>query len=127
MNAKSASIALQATMFTAIGVLHFTNAPVFLAVMPPWLPYQLELVWLSGIFEIAGGLGLLLPKIRRITGICLIMLLIAVFPVNLHMALNSSDFPSIPSLVLWLRLPIQGMLIWWVNWSTSAGKAGKKD
>lgn len=108
------SLWLLAALFATVGVLHFTNPAVFLQVMPPWLPMPLPLVFLSGFFEIAGALGILFPAIRKVSGWGLIALLVAVFPANIHMAVNSQNFPSIPVPVLWLRLPLQGLLVYWV-------------
>ena len=82
--------------------------------MPDYLSYHLELVYISGAFEIAGGLGLLIPKTRIYAGYGLIALLIAVFPANINMALNSAQFQNIPTYLLWLRLPVQFVLIAWV-------------
>ena len=86
--------------------------------MPAWLDYKLTLVYVSGVFEILGGLAVLIPKTRKLAGIGLIALLIAVFPANINMALNSQNFPNIPNTLLWLRLPLQFVLIGWVWWTT---------
>lgn len=100
-----------AVNFVAIGVLHFTHADLFVAIMPPALPWHLELVWLSGVFEILGGVGLLVPFSRRFAGWGLLALLVAVFPANIHMAVNEVYLPvdwlnQTPA-GLWLRLPFQ--------------------
>lgn len=97
--------------FIAIGVTHFTHSELFVAIMPHYLPLHLELVWLSGVFEIAGGVGLLFPTLRRVAGWGLLALLVAVFPANLHMALNEVYLPVdwLPQsrIGLWIRLPFQ--------------------
>ncbi len=101
----------------AAGVNHFINPPPYLGMMPAELPesWHLPLVYLSGVFEILGGLGLILPATRRFAAWGLIALLIAVFPANLNMALN--DLPlgkdPIPTWALWARLPLQLVLIGW--------------
>ena len=89
------------------GVSHFTNTEFFVAIMPPYLPAHLELVYLSGVFEVLGGLGILVPKTRRLAGFGLIALLVAVYPANIHMALNPEQFvPEGGSAVgLYVRLP----------------------
>lgn len=99
------------------GVNHFINPPPYLGMMPAELPvsWHLPLVYLSGVFEILGGLGLILPATRRFAAWGLIALFVAVFPANLNMALN--DLPlgkdPIPTWVLWARLPLQlGFIAW---------------
>jgi uncharacterized membrane protein len=85
------------------------------AIVPAYLPAHRLLVQISGAAEIAGGAGVLLPPTRRAAGWGLIALLIAVFPANLNMALESDRFARIaPAWGLWLRLPLQAVLIWWV-------------
>lgn len=86
--------------------------------MPPYLPWHLELVYLSGLLEILLGAMLLIPRYTTLSAWGLIALLIAVFPANIHMALNSDQYPSMSPLVLWLRLPLQGVLIAWAYWFT---------
>ncbi len=106
--------------FTAAGVLHFTRPELYLAIMPPYLPAPLELVYISGVAEIAGGVGVAFPALRRVAGYGLVALLIAVFPANLHMAVNGISFPGTEAspLLLWLRLPLQALLIAWTLWVT---------
>ena len=88
VNVQQVLRVLCASFFVVVGVLHFTNANTFLAIMPPALPYPLFLVYVSGVFEIVGGIGLLVPFLRRSAGWGLIALLVAVFPANIHMAIN---------------------------------------
>jgi uncharacterized membrane protein len=87
--------------------------------MPPYLPWHNPLVALSGAAEVLLGALALVPQWRRGTGWGLIVLLIAVFPANLHMALHTDRFPRIPAWLLWLRLPFQGVLIAWARWCTT--------
>ena len=102
---------LCAPSFIFVGVLHFTHAHLFVEIMPPYLPLHLELVWLSGVFEILGGIGLLVPQTRRFSAWGLLALLVAVFPANIHMAVNqvSVGSPMIEAypILLWIRLPFQ--------------------
>lgn len=97
------------------GVNHFVNPPPYLAMMPDELPAHLALVYLSGVAEILGGLGLFLPATRRLAAWGLIALLIAVFPANLNMALNHLPLgtTAVPAWALWARLPLQLVLIAW--------------
>lgn len=100
--------------FVAAGVAHFTHTAFFVAIVPPYLPWHHFLVYLSGVLEVALGLGLLIPRFTRLAAWGLIALLIAVFPANLHMALHPELFPDMEPIALWLRLPLQGVLIGWV-------------
>ncbi len=105
--------ALCAVFFVAAGLGHFIVPAFYLAMMPPWLPAPLFLVQLSGVAEIAGGLGLLIPRLRRAAGIGLVLLLIAVFPANIQM-LQNARAAGTPELALWIRLPFQILFIGWV-------------
>ncbi len=88
--------------------------------MPPFIPWHLFAVRLSGSLEIAGGLGLLFPTTRRLAAWALIALLVAVFPANIYMATNPTmaGATSIPSAWLWARLPVQPLLMFWLYWCT---------
>jgi len=107
-----------AAAFTAAGVNHFINPEFYKAIMPSYLPAHSELVAASGIFEILGGLGVLIPRTRSLAGWGLIALLVAVFPANLHMALNPELFPDVAPAGLYGRLPIQFAFIAWSYWAT---------
>jgi uncharacterized membrane protein len=107
-----------ALAFIAAGLNHFYQPRLYRAIMPPYLPWHGQLVALSGYAEIILGALALLPRWRRLAGWGLIALLVAVFPANLHMALSSARYPAIPAPLLWLRLPIQPLLIALVAWCT---------
>ncbi len=109
---------LLAVFFVAAGILHYTKTSFYLQAMPPYLPRPRELVWVSGVFEILGGIGVLVPATQRFSGYGLIALLIAVFPANIQMAADSAHNPNAvaSSLLLWLRLPLQFALVYWVWW-----------
>ncbi len=109
---------LLGVLFVAAGANHFANPGFYLRIMPPYLPWHYELVLISGAFEILGGVGLLIPRFTVPAAWGLIALLVAVFPANLHMALNTDKYPNIPPAVLWARLPLQGVLIAWAYWFT---------
>jgi len=108
--------ALTVVMVVA-GANHFINPPPYLGMMPVELPVSthLPLVYISGVFEILGGLGLIPPATRRLAAYGLIALFLAVFPANINMALN--DLPlgdaRVPSWALWARLPLQAGFILW--------------
>ena len=106
--------------FIVAGTLHFVIPAPYRGIMPPWLPAHGVLVAISGAAEIAGGIGLLHPGTRRAAGIGLILLLVAVFPANVQMLLlyRARGVPWWGELLLWIRLPLQLLLIWGV-WRVS--------
>jgi uncharacterized membrane protein len=114
--------------FIAAGVMHFLVPKYYQAIVPFYLPAHPTLVVVSGVAEIAGGLGLLLPPLRSAAGIGLIGLLIAVFPANVEMLriFRERGVGGWTEAVLWLRLPLQALLIWWawlLSRPTAAGRA----
>lgn len=111
------SIVLIAALFIAAGVNHFVSPDVYLKIMPAYLPWPLALVYVSGFFEVVGGIGVAVPRLRRAAGWGLIALLVAVFPANVDMVLHADRFPEIPFWALVARLPLQGLLIAWVWWA----------
>jgi uncharacterized membrane protein len=116
--------------FIVGGVLHFTHTRVYQRIMPPYLPLHREAVLVSGAAEIAGGVGILVPAARPYARWWLIALLVAVFPANLHMALEPEEFEDIPSWALWLRLPFQlvfGWAVWRATDSSESAPARKVD
>ncbi len=102
-----------ALIFIVAGTLHFILTPVYLRIMPAYLPSPHLLIQISGICEILGGAGLLLPATQRFAAWGLIALLVVVMPANIQMALDHAKWSSIPEWVLWARLPMQLPLIWW--------------
>ncbi len=104
--------------FVLAGINHFVSADFYLKMMPPALPEHLFLVYLSGIFQIALGILLLIPKYTRLAAWGLIALLLAVFPANVYMAMNAEIFPEFSRTALYLRLPLQIVLIAWAFWFT---------
>jgi uncharacterized membrane protein len=98
------------------GILHFVRPDAYAAIVPDWLPVPVMLVYISGVFEILGGLGLILPATRRLAAWGLIALFVAVFPANIHMAVHAISplgGEPLPGWALWGRLPLQLVLIWW--------------
>ncbi|MDE0882554.1 MAG: hypothetical protein OSB21_08175 [Myxococcota bacterium] len=105
--------------FVAVGVAHFVDPAPFLMIVPPFLPWPLALVLISGFFEIAGGLGLFLKATRRFAAWGLVALLIAVFPANIYMAVSEVyiEGMSRQPWLLWARLPLQFLLAYGLLWS----------
>ena len=104
--------------FILAGANHFFNAAFYLRMMPPILPAPLFLIYLSGVFEIALGILLLIPRFSRLAAWSLIALLIAVFPANIYMALNPQIFSEFSPAAQNIRLPIQFILIGLAYWFT---------
>jgi uncharacterized membrane protein len=116
---RAAGVGALAIMFLFTSTAHFTSMKYDLAaMMPDPLPDGLWVIYLTGVFEIAGAIGLLIPRTRRLAGICLVLLLVAVFPANVNAALNGIPLGGEPPTPLWLRAPEQllfiGML-WWTS------------
>lgn len=126
-NAKRAVRMLVAVSMVIVGVVHFASPAGFVRIVPSFLPAPLLLVYISGVAEIAGGIGILSRRFHRLAAFGLIALFIAVFPANINMAANDIQ-PSgshMPAAALWLRLPFQGLFIaiaWWLSRSPVAGR-----
>tara|TARA_B100000029_G_scaffold435953_1_gene450303 strand:- start:1489 stop:1944 length:456 start_codon:yes stop_codon:yes gene_type:complete len=107
--------------FAWVGITHFTNPDPFVLIMPPFLPWHLALVYISGFFEIAGGLGLLYKPTRRMAGWGLLALLVAVYPANIHMLVNEVYLEGMPKekWLLWARMPFQFVFALGVLWSAN--------
>lgn len=104
--------------FIVAGIAHFMSPERYEAIMPPSLPWPAALVALSGAAEILLGALVLLPQARVPARWGLIALLLVVFPANIHMAQHAASYAPIPRWALWLRLPLQGLLVAWVWWAT---------
>lgn len=109
---------LLGAFFIAAGMNHFWHAAFYVSMMPPYLPFHLQLVYLSGLAETGLGALLLLPRWQRVAAWGVIALCIAVFPANVNMALHPELFPQFSAQGLWLRLPLQALAIFWAWWYT---------
>jgi uncharacterized membrane protein len=107
-----------AAFYMIAGANHFINPKSYLNIMLPYLPLHLFLVLLSGFFETALGILILVPKYTSFAAWGLIILLILIFPANIHMAINSELYRNIDPVILWLRLPLQLILIVWAYYYT---------
>lgn len=114
---KSISAYLMGLLYLAAGVNHFLNADFYLKMMPHPFPYPMYAVYISGIAEILLGAGVLFNSSRKWSCYGIIALLIAIFPANINMALHPQSW-DIPLWVLYARLPLQLVLIWWA-WQVS--------
>ena len=99
--------------FIYFGIDHFINPEFYLSIMPPAFPLHAEAVYISGFFEILGGISVLIAPLRKIAGWGLIALLICVYPANIYMAITPEAFPEISIGLLYFRLPLQFLFIYW--------------
>jgi uncharacterized membrane protein len=109
---------LMAFFFVAAGLNHFFNPEFYIKIMPPYLPWPVFLQYLAGALEIVLGAMLLIRYFTKIAAWGLIGLLIAVFPANIHMALNPHLYPVLAPIAYWIRLPFQFLFIAWAWWLT---------
>lgn len=119
MRARRTSRLVLAVLFLVGGALHFVIPAAYARIVPPYLPWPMALVYVSGVAEIAGGVGLLVERTRRAAGMGLVLLLLAVLPANVQMVLDAqaSGAAGWAELLLWMRLPLQFALIAWVAWA----------
>jgi uncharacterized membrane protein len=105
---------LLANVFILAGVNHFVMPRAYERIVPPMLRGQAKrIVRVSGVAEIAAGVGVFVPATRRLSGLSLIALLAAVFPANLYMARQPEEFARIPRWALYARLPLQPLMMLW--------------
>jgi uncharacterized membrane protein len=115
---------LMGTGYVVAGIAHFIAPELYVQIVPPFLPAPLALVYLSGLAEMAVGIGLLIPRTRRYAAWATIALLVAVFPANIYMATHGVVVEELPGggdpsdVVRWGRLPLQGVLVLWAFWYT---------
>lgn len=117
--------AILAVALVIVGTTHFLTPVPYVRIVPGMLPYPLGLVYLSGFFEILGGIGLLIPWVSQAAAWGLIALFIAVFPANINMAVNAISIEGVPHIpaLYWARLPFQAVLIAWAWWYTREPEA----
>ena len=115
---KSVSIIIMSLFYISVGINHFTKPYWFLQIVPPYLPYKLKLVYISGFLEIILGVMLLIPSARFYAGWGLIILLIAVYPANIYLAQTNGAAMNTTPLIAWGRLPFQLVFISLAYWHT---------
>lgn len=126
MTPKRVLLYLGSFAMIAIGVSHFVDPVPFERIVPTALPAPLALVYISGAFEVLGGVGLLVPRTRRVAAWGLIALYVAVFPANVNMAINEIQLDPdgmLPVWAMWVRLPLQGVFVAWAYWYTKRDRS----
>jgi uncharacterized membrane protein len=119
-------------LYVVAGLLHFVVPELYVQIIPPVLPAGLLLVYLSGVAEIAVGVGVLLPRTRVYATWATIALLVAIFPANIYMATSMVVVEGMPGggdpspFVRWARLPLQGVLMLWAYWYTDGWPAASE-
>jgi uncharacterized membrane protein len=123
---KNLGLAFVFLWFMGGGITHFTNMELFVAIMPPYIGYHTEIVYISGALEILGAIGILVPALRQWAGNGLLLLVVCVSPANIHMWLNPELFPDVSPVFLSVRLVVQVLLlllIWWCTRMPERGSA----
>lgn len=103
----------QSLLYVAGGINHFWHSRPYVGIMPPHYSHPLELVQASGIAEILGGIGLLIPATRRVSAWGIIAMLLVYYDVHIYMVQHPEQFAPIPPWALWARLPLQLVLMYW--------------
>lgn len=115
---KKIGLAVVFLFFLFGGVGHFVATDFFVKIVPPYVPYPREMVWLSGVIELALAFSLFSARLRPLAGYALLALICVVSTANIHMWLNPEQFPEVPEWALTLRLVLQVGLLYLVWWST---------
>lgn len=113
-------------LFALAGANHFLHTDFYVSIMPPYLPWHLALVYVSGACESALGIALLFRRTQRAAAWGMIALIVAVTPANLHMAVHAELYPQYSSTALWARLLLQIVLIAWAFWYTRPGPSANQ-
>ncbi|MFT4797557.1 MAG: putative membrane protein [Candidatus Azotimanducaceae bacterium] len=124
---RYAGLTMVFVWFFAGGIAHFTSTEFFVAIVPPWVPYALAVVYISGVSEIILALLIVWPAARSLAGWGLILLTLAVTPANIHMWLNPDQFPEASETALSIRLIVQIILLLLIWWSTRMPSTEAKD
>lgn len=118
---KRALLYLMAALYVVAGVMHFVRPDAYLPLMPPYLPWHAALIFWSGVAEVGLGLAILVPALRPWAAWGIVLLLIAIFPANIHVALYNVPLFGMAEgagIWNWVRLPVQGVLALWAWWYT---------
>jgi len=115
---KLGLLGLMALGYIGAGINHFVSPGFYVSIMPPYIPWHLAMVWISGVAEILLGVGVLIPKTRRVSGWLIIAMLAVFMTVHVHMLTAPEGTFDAPRWALWARLPMQAVLAAWAWWVT---------
>lgn len=104
--------------FTSVG--HFIRTEEMAGMLPPVIPYRVEVIYITGVLELLGAIGVWIPGLIRVTGVCLILMMVGLLPANIYSAINHVEFGGHgtgPAYLL-IRVPFQLFVIWWVGFAT---------
>lgn len=116
-NGQFVGLSIVFVWFFVGGILHFAATDIEASIVPPYIAWPVAAVLVSGVFELLGAAGILIPWSRKAAGIGLFLLTLAVTPAHIYMLQRPQLF-HVPVWALWLRLPIQAALLWLIQWST---------
>lgn len=105
-------------LFTSVG--HFIRTEEMAAMLPPAIPHRIDLIYITGVLELLGAIGVWIPGLMKLTGVCLILMLAGILPANVYSAINHVEFGghgSGPRYLL-IRVPFQLFVIWWTYFAT---------
>ena len=122
---KNIGLAIVFLFFMLGGITHFTDPNFYVSIMPPYVGYHLTIVYISGVLEILGAIGILIPALRRVSGNGLVLLVVGVSPANIHMWMHPELFPDVPEAFLTVRLVVQVLLLMLIWWSTRTPSTAK--
>ena len=118
-----------AAFYLGAGILHLKSPQGFIKIVPNFVPWPAEVVWLTGVAEIAGAIGLMVPRLQKAAGLGLALYAVCVFPANINHAINQIDVGGLPN-SWWYHAPrfvLQPILVWWalfcsrvVDWPLSS-------
>lgn len=115
---KLALLGVMALGYIGAGINHFVSPGFYVAIMPPYIPWHLAMVWISGVAEIVLGVGVLFPKTRQVSGWLILAMLAVFMTVHVHMLTAPDGTFDVPRWALWARLPVQAVLAAWAWWVT---------
>ena len=110
--------------FVGGGIGHFMFSEFYVSIVPDYIPTPALMVAISGLIEIVGGFAILMPRLRKLAGIALLLLIVAVFPANVFMAQHPERFATFAPWMLYARLPLQGVLLLWTIYAMRRARSG---